>query len=334
GTALRYGDPRGALELRTALARMLAARRALPAGIETLIVTRGSQMGLSLAAEALVRPGDRVAVEELGYGAAWDAFRRAGAELVAVPVDGAGLSVEALERALEAGPLRAVYLTPHHHYPTTAVLAAGRRLRLLELARRHRFAIVEDDYDHEFHYEGPPVLPLASADRSGSVIYVGTFSKVLTPGLRLGFVHASPPVIRALVSLRLVLDRQGDHASEIATAALIESGELQRAVRRARRVYRARRDALVHALRSELGEVLRFRPPAGGSSLWAWADGVDVDRWQERALAQAVAFAPARVFALGGRARPGLRLAFTSLSEADLSEAVRRMARALPPRRG
>jgi GntR family transcriptional regulator/MocR family aminotransferase len=178
------------------------------------------------------------------------------------------------------------------------------------------------------------VLPLASADRSGSVIYVGTFSKVLTPGLRLGFVHASPPVIRALVSLRLVLDRQGDHASEIATAALIESGELQRAVRRARRVYRARRDALVHALRSELGEVLRFRPPAGGSSLWGWAAGVDVDRWQERALAQAVAFAPARVFALGGRARPGLRLAFTSLSEADLSEAVRRMARALPPRRG
>src|SRR5262249_15917197 len=157
---------------------------------------------LDLAARALLRPGDVVAVEELGYRPAWEALRNAGAELVPVPIDEHGLRVDALPRRL-----RAVYVTPHHQYPTTGILSAACRIELLALAERQGFAIFEDDYDHEFHYEGRPVLPLASADCAGSVVYLGTLSKVLAPGLRIGYVVAPRPVLDRIAAHRLYVDR-------------------------------------------------------------------------------------------------------------------------------
>src|SRR3954469_331494 len=190
GPLLTYGDPEGHPALRAALASMLAATRGLPVGAEDVFVTRGSQMALSLVARALLRPGDVVAVESFGYRPAWEAFRAAGAVLVPLPVDEDGADVAALEALHRNTPVRAVYLTPHHQYPTTVAPTAARRLEVLALARRERFAIVEDDYDHEFHYEGRPVLPLASADPAGVVVYVGTLSKVLAPGLRVGYLVA------------------------------------------------------------------------------------------------------------------------------------------------
>src|SRR5262249_19062584 len=136
--------------------------------------------------------------------------------------------------------IRAVFVTPHHQFPTTVTLSAARRLRLLELARQHRFVIIEDDFDHEFHYEGRPILPLASADTTGAVIYVGSLSKTLAPGLRLGYVAAAPRVIDHLTKYRTLLDTQGDHVLESAVAELLEDGEVQRHVRRMQRIYRAR----------------------------------------------------------------------------------------------
>src|SRR5262245_62620003 len=157
---------------------------------DCLLVTRGSQMALSLTARALVRPGDVVAVEHPGYRPAWEAFRLAGAEVVPVPVDEHGLDIRALHKLISRREIRAVYVTPHHQFPTTVTLAAPRRMELLRLAAQRRFAIVEDDYDHEFHYGGRPVLPMASFDTEGVVVYIGTLSKVLALGLRLGFVAA------------------------------------------------------------------------------------------------------------------------------------------------
>jgi len=132
-------------------------------------------------------------------------------------------------------PLRAVYVTPHHQYPTTVTLKAARRLALLDLARARRMAIIEDDYDHEFHYDGRPVLPLASADPSGLVVYIGTLSKILAPGLRVGYLVAPPPVLESVGAIRSLLDIQGDLATEAAVATLIEEGELERHVARVRR---------------------------------------------------------------------------------------------------
>ncbi len=228
------------------------------------------------------------------------------------------------------GSLRAVYLTPHHQYPTTVTLSGPRRLALLDLARRHRLAIIEDDYDHEFHYEGPPVLPLATLDRGGHVIYIGTLSKVLAPGLRIGYVVAPPPLLRRLAVLRSAVDRQGDMAVEAAVAELMEDGELQRHVWRVRRHYMARRDALIQGLARHLGDRIEVRAPTGGLALWARVHEIDVDRWAERAESAGVRIRSARQFAFDGRGRPFVRLGFARHTEAELETAARRLAKAVP----
>src|SRR6185436_9732389 len=163
-----------------------------------------------------------------------------------------------------------------HQYPTTVGLAAPRRLQLLSLAREHKIALIEDDYDNEFHYEGRPTLPLASADEAGVVVYIGTLSKILAPGLRLGFVAAPRPFIERLAALRMAIDRQGDQAVECAVAELVEDGELQRHARRMRRTYQARRDVLAENLVARFGKSISFALPAGGMALWARFD-LDVD---------------------------------------------------------
>jgi GntR family transcriptional regulator/MocR family aminotransferase len=245
-------------------------------------------------------------------------------------VDAGGARVDAIAALAARGRLRAVYLTPHHQYPTTVVLAAGRRLELLALARARRFAGLEDDYDHEFHYDGRPVVPLASADRAGVVVYVGPLSKVLAPGLRLGFLVAPRAVVEAAAARRAFIDRQGDHVLEHALAELFEDGELLRHVRRARRRYAERREVLAEALRRTLGGALSFELPPGGTGLWCAVDPrIDVESWHARALDAGVSFQTARPFAFDGRARSFVRLGFARLDERELREAVRRMAGAL-----
>lgn len=328
---LAYGDVAGEPHLREALAGLVSRRRALLAGADNVLVTRGSQMALELCVRVVCSPGDAVAVEALGYGAAFRVLSAAGCRLVPVPVDRAGMSVTALSRLCERERIRAVYVTPHHQYPTTVVLSAARRLELLALAARERMAILEDDYDHEFHYEGRPVLPLASADTHGSVIYIGTLSKVLAPGLRIGFVVAPERLIERLARERFSIDRQGDHVLEAAVAELIEEGELERHVRKMRRVYLARRDVFVDALARRLGGRFEFAVPSGGMALWGRAlGGVDVEAWSARALEREVLLMTARQFAVDGRVRPFVRLGFAALTEPELEEAVRRLADAWP----
>ena len=336
GATLGYTDPYGFPRLRAAVATMLSATRGLAAGADDVLITRGSQMALDLTARTLLRPGDVVAVEELGYRRAWDAIVRAGARLVPLPIDSDGVDVGALEALCARRPVRALYLTPHHQYPSTVVLSAARRIALLDLARRQRLAIIEDDYDHEFHFEGHPVMPLASADAAGVVIYVGTFSKILAPGLRLGFTVAPRPLLDRLARLREVADRQGDTSTESAVAELIEDGELQRHARRMRRIYQVRRDAFVAALRRRLGDALTFRVPPGGMSLWARAAAaIDVDRLCQLGAARGVGFVPGSAYVLPqdteALARWGnhLRLGYGRYEPRKLDEAVSRLAAAL-----
>lgn len=324
---LGYGDPRGELALRSALAAMVSEKRALAASADDVVVTRGSQMALYLAARAVLEPGDRVAVEALGYRPAWQALREAGAELVPIPVDRSGLDVSVI--AANASKLKAVYVTPHHQYPTTAVLSPARRIALLETARAHRLAIFEDDYDHEFHYEGRPITPLASADRTGQVVYIGTLSKILAPALRIGFVIAPARLLDRIAALRTVVDRQGDRLLELAVADLCIEGELARHARKMRGIYAARREALAEALASELGSVLSFHLPPGGMAIWAEARGVDVDMWAEAAHEGGVAFQTARRFTFDEGRRRAVRLGFAAEPEARLALGARRMARAL-----
>lgn len=334
---LNYTGPFGHARLRAALASMVSDTRALSVATEQLIVTHGSQMAIDLVARTLIRPGDRVAVEEIGYQSAWAALLQAGAELVYLPVDKQGLDVSALEAELTRGALRAVYLTPHHQYPTTAALSVGRRLRLLELAAKHRLIVIEDDYDHEFHYDGRPLASLAGADRAGVVVYIGTLAKVLAPGLRLGFIAAPRSLIETLGAVRFHVDRHGDTVTECAVAELIEEGELARHARRMRRAYHARRDALVGSLRKHLGSELSFDVPAGGMTLWAEADSnIDTRAWLTRSAKHQVAFTLGSSYVARElsprKARhyaQCLRLGFAQYTEKELETAVKRMASAL-----
>ena len=330
---LTYGSPRGHFALRTELATMLSDTRGIATTPDSVMVTRGSQMAVDLVGRALLQPGDVVAVEALGHQAAWQSLALNGARLMPIALDSGGMDVDALGRLAAKERVRAVYLTPHHQFPTTTVMPASRRLQLLELARVHRFAIFEDDYDHEFHYQGRPLLPLASNDPEGVVIYIGTLSKSLAPGLRIGFVVAPEAVLARMESLRVIIDLQGDLTAECAIAELFEDGELPRHIRRMRRIYEHRRDALMEALHTVLPDVVRFSPPPGGMALWVEVEGdISVEAWAAAALAHGVVFRDARVYDFHKQPQPFIRLGFTAHDEKELGEAVRRMAKSLPLR--
>ncbi|MGH1346874.1 MAG: PLP-dependent aminotransferase family protein [Nannocystales bacterium] len=325
GRTLEYGDPQGQLRLREQIATMLAHTRGLSVTADDILITRGSQMGLALVARALLRPGDELAVERLGYAPAWDAFEHAGATLRGIDVDEAGLKVEQLDGTSP----RAVYVTPHHQYPTTATLNASRRLQLLAWAAKQRVAVIEDDYDNEYHYDTQPVQPLAAHDPRGVVVYLGTLSKVLAPGIRIGWVVAPPNLLAAMLALRTSLDGQGGLAFEAAVADLLEDREVQRHIWRTRRQYAERRDALCDALRARLDGALHFTVPAGGLALWTQVrPGVSAESWAERALARGVRVNPGRSFTLSRRAAPNLRIGFARHTPDELLEAVERLASA------
>ena len=327
---LGYGDPKGEIHLRTSLATLLSGLRGLTVAVDQLMVVGGSQMALDLVARTLLRPGDRVAVEDPGYAPAWTTLRYAGAELVPIPVDAGGLRVDLLEEELDRGPVRALYCTPHHQFPTTVTLEPARCRRLLELARKHHLAVLEDDYDFEFPFEGSPAPPLANGDLAGVVIYMGSLSKVVAPGLRLGFVAGPRALVDALALRRHAADRQGDQVLERAMAELLDDGLLQRHMRKMLRIYQTRRTVLAEALERELGGAVRFTLPSGGMSLWLRADpALDVEAWGARAERHGVQFYPGRHYDFNGRARPNLRLGFSTLDENELLEAVRRLKEAL-----
>ena len=327
---LGYADPCGHLRLRQELAAMLSRSRGLSVTADNLMVTRSIEQALDLAARTLIAPGDVVAVESFGYPPAWNVLRLAGAQLVPLPVDADGLDVGALETLLSRSSVRAVFVIPHHQFPTATVMSQRRRARLAELALQHRFAIIEDDYDHEFHYAGKPVLPIAAGCGRANVVYVGSLANLLAPGISTAFVAAPAPVFERLRSLRAASDARSDVAMESAIAELFEDGELLRHMRRVRRTYAARRDVLAAALRQHLGGALAFRVPDGGMALWARADdAIDVTAWQHAGEREGVLFHSAQRYAFDGSEQPYLRLGFSYLDETELGEAVHRMARAL-----
>lgn len=323
---LGYGDPRGEPSLRAELARHLSDTRGVVVGADNLLVTRGSQMALALVANLLLRPGDRVAVERYGYRPAWDAIRRTGAELVPISVDRHGVCTDEL---LSHENIRAVYLTPHHQFPTMALLSPDRRAALLRWARAERIAVIEDDYDHEFHYRGQPVMPLIVGDRSGVVAYVGSLSKVLAPALRIGFLVGPRALVDRASRLRMTWDRQGDRATEAAVADLFALGDIQRHVRKVRRANADRRAALAGAIDKHLSGVLEYDVPPGGLSLWARVvDGTDPVAWATASASLGVRFGTGADYHFRGSNAPFVRLAFAAHTPDEIEKAVRTIANA------
>jgi GntR family transcriptional regulator/MocR family aminotransferase len=325
---LGYGDPRGLLMLREAVADMLNADRGLNVTAENICITRGSQMAIYLASRLLVQHGDFAAIETLSYPPAREAFFAAGAQILAVGLDEQGMCLDELEELCRRQHIRAVYVTPHHQFPTTVTMPPDRRIKLLALAEEYRFVIVEDDYDHEFHFAHRPVLPLASAQNWERLLYIGSLSKLLSPSLRIGYLVGAADVIARAGAEIMMIDRQGDPATEAAAAELMRDGVLKSHTRKVLRLYEERRQCLAAALGAALGTRAAFSVPQGGLALWVnFAAGLKLT--PAALAAQNIGVTPGQAFCANGHATNGARLGFGSMNETELRGAVTRLARAL-----
>jgi GntR family transcriptional regulator/MocR family aminotransferase len=254
-----YREPGGHPSLRAAIGRYLGVSRAVHAGAEDVLVTQGAQQAIDLIGRVLIEPGSRVAVEEPGYPPVRKLLRSLGARVHGVPVDAEGLDVSAIPRGV-----RLVYVTPSHQFPLGTPMSLARRAALLTWADRHRAVIIEDDYDSEFRFSDRPLEPLQSLDRTGRVIYVGSFSKTLLPMLRLGFLVAPASLQPALYSAKQLSDWHGDPITQGALARFIDDGLLARHIRKATKVYGARRERIVAGIGDRLGDWLLVVPAAAG----------------------------------------------------------------------
>jgi GntR family transcriptional regulator / MocR family aminotransferase len=265
---LTYGGAQGTLYLRETLAAFLCDTRGLSITPESILITKGTQMGIYLTASILIKPGEEVIVGTPGYVGANRTFLQAGARINYVTVDGAGIDTHQVEKICQKKPIRMVYVIPHHHHPTTVTLTPERRIHLLELAARYEFAIVEDDYDYDFHYDSRPMMPMASHDGNGNVIYIGALSKSLAPAIRVGFIVAPNKFIRTATYLRKSIDTMGDSLIENAIAALYKDGTIARHIKRSVNLYKERRDFFCGLMQKELGNQVSFSIPEGGMSVW------------------------------------------------------------------
>ena len=264
-----YGDPRGMIELRQALRQMLSMERFMNVAEDEICIVRGSQMGIFLASRALPNRQGVIVVEELYYPSAFKAFQSNGFQVVSVKLDEQGIVIEDLARILKEHTVAAIYTTPHHQYPTTVTMPMNRRLQLLELSKKWGFYIIEDDYDHEFHYDSRPMPPLASLPHSELIIHVGSLSKVFAPGIRLGYIVASSSIIQSITEDILLIDRQGNNITELALADLMHRGEIKRHIRKMKKIYQLRRDHVLAEFQRVFAETVQIQPPAGGMALWA-----------------------------------------------------------------
>lgn len=318
-----YGDPAGDRRLRAALTDYLVAGRGVAAAPADVVVTSGAAEALGLLLRAVIRPGDRVAVEDPGYPPFARMARERGAVVLPVPVDGDGIRVEVV-RGLDPPP-RMLLLTPAHQFPTTAPLSAGRRRGLLSWAREQGVLLVEDDYGGEFTAAGPPAL--AASDDHGVVAYVGSFSRLLAPSLRTGHLVAPRPLAAAVARLRGDTDSYPSLPVQQAVAELLTTGELTRQLRRARALVAEQRAAL-----REAAPLLPVRGLDGGLHvLLATADARAEAEWAEALLRDGILVDRLSAYGHGPPAATGLLLDYAGVPPATLTRVAARIAAPAPP---
>jgi GntR family transcriptional regulator/MocR family aminotransferase len=327
---LSYGEPFGYLPLRTAIADYLRGARGVRCTPEQVLVTAGSQQALDLAARILLDPGDRAWLEDPGYHGAHGALLAASAEIVPVPVDDQGLDV-ARGRAL-APDARLAFVTPSRQMPLGVTMSVERRHALLAWAAAARAWIIEDDYDSAFRYASRPLPALQGTDPHGCVLYAGTFSKVMFPALRLGYVVVPAPLVDAFTAARHFADYSSSFLEQAVMADFISEGHFERHIRRVRAIYLERQQVLLDAARRELAGRLDVAPADAGVTVIGWLGGAHVD--DDIAVAQAAALAgidtiPLGRFALRHRVPAGLLLGYAGIPADELCEGVTRLASVL-----
>lgn len=319
------GDAAGYAPLRAAIAAYLGAARAVRCDPEQVLIVSGAQQALDLATRVLIDPGDAVWIEDPGYAGIRGALAASGASLVPVPLDADGIDVAAGRR--RAPQARLAIVTPSHQYPLGLTMPLTRRLELLDWARGAGAVIIEDDYDSEYRYAGRPLAALQGLDGDGRVIYIGTFSKVMFPGLRLGYLVAPKDLVEAFRGLRQLVDSHPSSVAQAALADFISEGYLAAHVRRMRALYAKRQAAMVAELRKRLGGRLSVSPDESGMHLIGYLDdAVDDVALSKAAVDRGVVVAALSRLYIDAPPRKGLMLGYAGVAEPTMRRAVATLA--------
>ena len=330
--ACQYSTTEGFGPLREWVAKRMVKRGIRTAAPERVLVTSGSQQGIDLVAKIFLDPGDAVVVENPCYLAALQVFNGFEAKLIAVGSDDDGMKVDEVEQAIESAAQRPkfIYIVSQFHNPKGTTLSHARRRRLLEVARRFGVPIVEDDPYGELRYRGAPLAPLAALDEDGLVIYLSTFSKTLSPGMRVGWTHSSAEVFGALVRAKQAADLHTNTIQQRAAARLLASFDFDAHVERIKTVYGARRDRMLRALEEYFPPASRWTRPDGGLFLWVeLPEATRAEELFERAIRERVAFVPGAPFFAGDVRRNFMRLNFSNSPPERIGEGIKRLGQLL-----
>lgn len=328
--ALEYGERRGYAPLREGIARILASQ-GLQTHPENVLITAGSQQAIFLASQVLLKPNDIVLVEDPTYSAAIDLFRTLGFQIVGIPIDGQGMQVEKLETLLQQHHPKLIYTIPNFHNPTGTCLSSARRRELIMLAGKYNVPILEDDFVGDLRYEGHTQPSLKSLDPGGQVIYVGTFSKMLMPGLRVGFIVADGPVYESLLNFKRLSDLATSTLIQRALDAYMTVGRYQTYLHRSCQIFRARRDAMIEAIGRHLPSNVAYETPKGGLFIWLQLPKpLSANKLLPVACKEGVAFSPGNSFFIDGKTGDDwIRLNFASQPVEDIEEGIKRLGVAL-----
>lgn len=338
GNTLQYGATRGYRPLIEHLTAHTLHARGITARLEEVIITSGSQQGLDLVGRVLIDPGDTVIVELPTYSGAIAAFHNLQATLAGVPQDADGIEIASVERvatdlAKQGRPAKFIYVTPNFQNPAGLLMSATRRRELLETARRHNLIILEDDPYGSIYFEDVTTLadtrPIKADDTDGRVIYLGSFSKILVPGLRVAWMIAPPAIAQAVELCKQAADISTGVFDQRIVHGALANGVIDRIAPELRAHYQAKRTVMETALTTHLKGRVNWISPRGGFFLWIEMPGVDDRELLERALKQKVSFVLGSAFFVNGAGHEFARLAFSGITHTQIEEGIARLARAI-----
>ncbi len=321
---LDYGNTKGYMPLRRAIAAYLGSLRGVRCAAEQVLIVSGSQQGMDLAMRILLDEGDEALIEDPGYLGARGAFLGTGINPVPIPIDSEGIDINEFDKRSKNA--RAVYVTPSHQFPTGVVMSLSRRLEILEWADRNSAWVIEDDYDSEFRYDGRPLAALQGLDNNNRVIYIGTFSKILFPSIRLGYLIVPQDLIEKFESALALTTAHSSQFEQIALAEFINQGHFSSHIRRMRGIYAKRQKCLIDAINTELNEFLEVKKDNAGMHIVAWLK----KGWNDRKVAEFVLengiyVAPISHYCISEKIRDSLLLGYTGISQTEIERNIVRL---------